>query len=586
MTRLRSLLVDPDAPVSVGVVLILGAGGGIGWGLAVLLGASTPLLAVVVGAYLAMVAALGTLGLSLRLLIHFSVVCVGAVLLAQVTSGSVLLAAVVLAFFAYAGAVWALVPYVGQLGGGFAPLLFVLLLTTFSRDVSGAPGIGPIASALLGVAAAVIVAVVVHARDPNGALRAGVAAAWKPGSTLGDQALTAELARLSGRPAVLSTLLRQAAVATLSRSAIPSSSDSATDVAAANSIDTSIATAIAPPGRLVPRTVGDGDATPTPADASGAHVGEGTRIALRQWHRAQRAAIDILAGTVTPRRRPAEGPSLSRMVWGALFRPSDVRMRYGVQRALAIGGGWLILELLHWPEPLWVVITLLAVMQPGSPVTLVRAIQRGAGTLAGALAGAVLVLLLPAAALPVIAGLALVIGIMWIRRNYALTTALIAAAIVLIEGAPSGSPWLTAGTRILDTIVGVAVGWLVTVLVLPVRARPGPRRTRILDTIDAALPQLSGDRAATALPEFLRLSATRIADYRANIDLLGEKTTPTKDAAEADAAAIDSLVCSAAMLGLVRADNEVDNAVARSVADRLSTRCADLRAHPYDASGP
>lgn len=573
--RLMAPLRNSGQPLSGRLVLGLLIGAAIGGILALGLGSAYAALAAIVGAYLGAVSLGNTLLFALRLVGFLGSVTIITIIAAQVTSGNAVLQAIALGALAFAGAVWALVPYIGPLGGGFAPMLFVLLSAVFGTSDLGAAGVAPTIAGLCGVVAALLLALVAHARDPLGALRRGVADAWSADATLDSQATTAETSRLSGRPLLLSALLQQAALATLGRTTItPDTPPQAIDQATA--ADQALADAIRPPGPMVPRHV-----ELTLPDEQSATDTDQPSIGLQRWTDALNTSAQLLAGTAQPHRMPWFGPSITQLAWGSLIHANDVRRRYGLQRAIALGGSWLVLSWLQWPQPLWVLITLLAVVQPASPVTLVKAIQRGAGTLLGAVMGALLTLALPPDILvPWLAGAAILIGLLWIRRNYAVTTALIAAAIVIFSGATTGTAWEIAGVRLLDTVIGVVIGWAITAVVFPVRANLMPRRNRALAAIDQLLTDADSPDRRQLQRDFL-IASGALSNYRANQALIRPGGSPSADEARADIDNVEQLMRKVTMLAVLRNEGALDDAAAAPVDERFSKQLADLRAHPF-----
>ncbi|MFM9136489.1 MAG: FUSC family protein [bacterium] len=569
--RLAKALRSTDDPLSFRMVGALAAGGAVAAVLAILAGSPMTPLAILVGGYLGAVALTGPLALTLRLMILFGGLAVVTISLAVVSAGVPLAQAAILAVLAYLGAVWSAIPYIGPLGGGFMPMMYLLLTFVFTADsLKHAVWQAPVAG-LIGVVAATLVALVIHARDPWGTARRDVAQQWTEAGTLDGSARTAAMLQLSGRPSVLTDLLRAAVLAMLGRATVrPGTDDSLVDAASTASDD--IAGTLQPRGRLVPRDV-PGEPLHAPA--------ERLRIGISRWAEAIDRARGLLAGRTVPPRPSRLGPSLAETVWGSAFRPSDIQWRYGAQRAIALGGGAAVLAITGLPHALWVLITMFAVLQPDAPVTFVKAGQRGAGTLAGALLAIALSLVLPSSVLyPWLAILAMLVGLLWMRRNYAVMTACVAAAVVFFSGVPSGTAPAVAGMRLLDTVVGVAVGWLISALVFPVRARPLERRANALDAIDRFLGSAGGpapDRE-TFIAQ-LQPATRALADYRASVRLIHEGATPSQESVAADVTQVESLLREVTMLGVLEGEDP-DDPLLDKAHERLAHRAEDLRADP------
>ena len=139
--------------------------------------------------------------------------------------------------------------------------------------------------------------------------------------------------------------------------------------------------------------------------------------------------------------------------------PAPRRVRISLRRPTRPGAGVAIFALVmsHGNENVfWVTLTLVSVLQTNMPQTLVKTVQRVAGTLVGVVLAIALSLVLPTAVLvPWLAGAAILVGLAFQRRNYAVMSGLIAFAIVLLFGAPTNKVlslpacarwmWLSAG---------------------------------------------------------------------------------------------------------------------------------------------
>lgn len=125
-------------------------------------------------------------------------------------------------------------------------------------------------------------------------------------------------------------------------------------------------------------------------------------------------------------------------------------VRVGITSAVAVLAARLLeLELGHW-----ITLTVVFVLQPNVGATLVKAAQRVAGTVLGALAAAVLPLLVhsPAFLLTLLSGLAAA-AVVSLRVNYTLFTFFVTPTFVLLSELQTGTPGL-ATTRVVNTLIG------------------------------------------------------------------------------------------------------------------------------------
>ncbi len=142
----------------------------------------------------------------------------------------------------------------------------------------------------------------------------------------------------------------------------------------------------------------------------------------------------------------------------------EENLRYGAQLAIAVIIAYLIPYFLSLPEGFWAVMSALIVMRARTGSTLDEGWGRFKGTLTGTLFGLLgvwlhtLGLATTFATLVVIAVLAFVAGL-----APALRSAPITALIILSSGGIAGhGPWQVAGLRILEIVIGIGAGLLVT----------------------------------------------------------------------------------------------------------------------------
>jgi len=147
---------------------------------------------------------------------------------------------------------------------------------------------------------------------------------------------------------------------------------------------------------------------------------------------------------------------------------------FAVLRAVVIAGTTAIAFGAKPPHGLWLVVAAIIAMKPSLEQSTVTALQRLAGTLIGA-AAAVLLLLIPANVhglhlFAVTRGLEVVALVLFMHAvairfwNYAVYCAVIAAGVLTLIGLPQPTDYSAEGYRALWTLCGVAIGLLVLLL--------------------------------------------------------------------------------------------------------------------------
>jgi Fusaric acid resistance protein-like len=147
---------------------------------------------------------------------------------------------------------------------------------------------------------------------------------------------------------------------------------------------------------------------------------------------------------------------------------------FAIIRALVTAGTVALAFGLNLPHGYWLPIAALAAMQPSLQQAALIAAQRLTGTLIGA-AAAMLLLLIPAnetgarlfaitLGLEVVALVVLMHGVAIRIWNYALYTAAIAAGVLILVDLPQPSNYSAEGYRVLWTLCGVGIGVLVMLL--------------------------------------------------------------------------------------------------------------------------
>lgn len=584
MPALVDSLKNEDKPLTwrMAFALLVGAAlGGLG---AFWMGVEGFVLAAATGAFMAIIAAIGPLVMALRSVLVIGTLVVGAAALGAATAASPLLSALVMATLAFVGSLWTAIPIIGGLAGAFPGMLFLLVATKGAAVTGEAEWPQVALAALIGVAAAALVAVLFNAHDPTGGGRKAVAAAWGPGASLHVHGSVAQLLRFDGQPRRLSALLGLATLSLLSRrlATDEESDDPVVDAAvtAGEAGSGAVQAALLPRGRLIPRTV----AVDSAALAAGGDGGTRyQKLGLGQWNAALTRAQGLLTGEYQPPRPNKMGVGLTSGMMRLLRSPDAPAFRFGVQRALGLGVSMFVLLQTFSASAFWILLSLFAVLQVNSSATGLVAVQRSFGTLAGALGAVVVALVVPAAILVPWLSLAVVfVGIAYTQRNYAVMSAAVAAAIVWLLGSVEDDTWLWARERVVDTVVGAVIAFALSKLVLPVRPQPVAHRKSMLRNLEqlyAELELLAADPRCSwrGLGRIESDIAVSLANYQSDIALLPEEDRSAE--AASIAALNDQWDRLNALVLLLRVDpdeiEERDELLEIGLA-RVKTRFADL----------
>lgn len=207
-------------------------------------------------------------------------------------------------------------------------------------------------------------------------------------------------------------------------------------------------------------------------------------------------AVRIAEGHADPTHPPA-GPdtfwylrrSLPSLYWQRLrlhLTPRSVSFQQALRLAVALAAARLIAGALDLRHGFWVLLAILTLLRTSAADT--RATFRLAltGTVVGACAGALLLLVLPgqetyAAILPLTMLLALgvgpLFGLVWGQ-------ALLTLLLITVFAQLTPTDWQLAGVRLLDVLIGAAIGVVAGILIWP-RGGGGELRHRASTLLDA-----------------------------------------------------------------------------------------------------
>lgn len=290
--------------------------------------------------------------------------------------------------------------------------------------------------------------------------------------------------RLDSAPRALITVGQAAILAMIARSWLEA--EKGTDAYRAGiEAQAAISSALLPRGPIVGRTV-----TPSVDDARAKLRGAGKDAAEPQasyaWNRWQVAlghGAGVLEGRVPPRAAVFSSGSLTRALVSSVLHVDSAGFRYGVQRAAALGVATFVMLSTSAPNFYWILLTIFSVLQTNAVATVSKAVQYALGTWIGAVGALLLSLLLPRGVVVIVALGLIIAGFAWMARNYMVMSVAVAAAVVLISGAPDGEFLKWAGLRAIDVVCGALIAIAVSALVLRVRPQP----TRHVEAARSAL---------------------------------------------------------------------------------------------------
>jgi uncharacterized membrane protein YccC len=150
------------------------------------------------------------------------------------------------------------------------------------------------------------------------------------------------------------------------------------------------------------------------------------------------------------RRRLAAG--LDQLRGGPVIRVFALRLM------LCVGAAAAASEVLPLRRSYWVVLTVAIVLKPDFGSVFARALQRGLGTIVGAVAGALILAAVPGGAWLLLPLAVLAALLPWGRiLNYGLLATFLTPLVVLLIDLLDRSGWRLAGTRLIDTLLGCAI---------------------------------------------------------------------------------------------------------------------------------
>jgi uncharacterized membrane protein YccC len=171
-----------------------------------------------------------------------------------------------------------------------------------------------------------------------------------------------------------------------------------------------------------------------------------------------------LGGNVSPQDQGSRGDRSPRANTARLldeFGAGRLGRIFTLRLMICMGVATVVSELLPLQRSYWVPLTVAIVLKPDFGSVFARALQRAIGTVVGAAAGAVLLVLFHGAWLLIpLAALAALLPF-GRSRNYGLLATFLTPLVVLLVDLLTPVGWWLAGDRLTDTLIGCAIALLI-----------------------------------------------------------------------------------------------------------------------------
>lgn len=262
----------------------------------------------------------------------------------------------------------------------------------------------------------------------------------------------------------------------------------------------------------------------------------------------------------------------------------SIALRHALRVAIVTAVAVALSRFLGLHRGYWVTLTAIIILQPYAGATLIRALQRVAGTVAGGVLTAGLVAVVhDSRALLAIIFLLATACVAYLRVNYLLFSIFLTPTFVLLAEMSAGD-WHLAQLRVVNTLVGGALGlagaWLLW---------PSPERNRFPELAGAALRAASdyvrlvgtmwthtGDEASVTLAAGRRELSLAIANGEASFERLVAESTGTSGALEAGMTLLAFLRrLSAAVTALASVRHAPEGPSLRAAVVRFTAQVAD-----------
>jgi uncharacterized membrane protein YccC len=172
----------------------------------------------------------------------------------------------------------------------------------------------------------------------------------------------------------------------------------------------------------------------------------------------------VLSGDWTPPTASARSrrPWRDRLAEYGDRMTSRLTRRFAIRLMTCIGVAGVLSEVLPLQRSYWLVLTVAIVLKPDFGSVFARAVQRGLGTVVGAVLGAVIIIVVPYGPWLLLPFAALAAMLPYGRsRNFGLMAVFLTPLVVVLIDLLSPGGWRLAEARLLDTLLACAVVLLV-----------------------------------------------------------------------------------------------------------------------------
>ncbi|MGH3190499.1 MAG: FUSC family protein [Streptosporangiaceae bacterium] len=190
-----------------------------------------------------------------------------------------------------------------------------------------------------------------------------------------------------------------------------------------------------------------------------------------------------------------------------------------------VGVAAVVSEVLPLQRSYWVLLTVAIVFKPDYGSVLARALQRGIGTIVGAVAGAVILALIHGTWLLIPLAVLAALLPYGRQRNYGLLATFLTPLVVVLVDLFNPIGWRLAEDRLVDTLIGCGIVLVVGFAPWPMSWHAhlpqqfGQTVLKVSDYLEEALLGPAGEASSVALP---KRSQMRRATWRALADLSTE----------------------------------------------------------------
>jgi uncharacterized membrane protein YccC len=171
----------------------------------------------------------------------------------------------------------------------------------------------------------------------------------------------------------------------------------------------------------------------------------------------------VLSGSWAPTDTPPARPSLrGRLRVLAARVDGRLTVTFALRLMACIAVATVVSEVLPLQRSYWVVLTVAIVLKPDLGSVFARAVQRGAGTVIGAVLGAVILVIVPYGPWLIIPFALLAALLPYGRsRNFGLQAVFLTPLVVLLIDLLTRASWYLALDRLVDTLLGCAIALLI-----------------------------------------------------------------------------------------------------------------------------